>query len=293
MSARAAVTARALATGYCERVKVLGAAAVASARVAAAQYPEDARLRAIAATRAAAFAQIENDSPARMLARPLLTFDNAKTVKGEAQGYRTAILYLAAADYAGVRDMCAHKSAACYVGCLLNAGRAALFITVNAARVRKTWEYDADRVLFGERLKLEVAAAQRFCARHAVTLCVRLNGTSDMDWRAVIGAFPETQFYDYTKNPYRRALTPNYHLTFSRSESAANAIACAETPLNVAVVFGVKRGAPLPSHYMGRPVVDGDLSDLRFLDPDGVVVGLRAKGPAKRDTLGFVVRITD
>jgi hypothetical protein len=28
---------------------------------------------------------------------------------------------------------------------------------------------------------------------------------------------------------------------------------------------------------------------LRFLDPKGVVVGLKAKGKAKKDTTGFVV----
>jgi hypothetical protein len=39
---------------------------------------------------------------------------------------------------------------------------------------------------------------------------------------------------------------------------------------------------------MGRRVINGDESDLRFLDPVGVVVGLKAKGKAKRDTTGFV-----
>jgi hypothetical protein len=36
-------------------------------------------------------------------------------------------------------------------------------------------------------------------------------------------------------------------------------------------------------------VIDGDLSDLRFLDRTGVVVGVRAKGKAKKDVSGFVV----
>jgi hypothetical protein len=39
---------------------------------------------------------------------------------------------------------------------------------------------------------------------------------------------------------------------------------------------------------MGMSVVDGDADDLRFLDGRGVVVGLKAKGPAKKDTSGFV-----
>jgi hypothetical protein len=58
--------------------------------------------------------------------------------------------------------------------------------------------------------------------------------------------------------------------------------------MNVAVVFGVPKSKPLPVGYLGRPVFNGDDSDLRFLDPRGVVVGLYAKGKAKKDTTGFV-----
>jgi hypothetical protein len=59
----------------------------------------------------------------------------------------------------------------------------------------------------------------------------------------------------------------------------------------VAVVFDVKRGKPLPAAFMGASVIDGDMHDLRFLDGyQGAVIGLRAKGPAKKDCSGFVVR---
>jgi len=37
-------------------------------------------------------------------------------------------------------------------------------------------------------------------------------------------------------------------------------------------------------------VVDGTETDLRFLDPQGVIVGLVANGEGKKDTSGFVVR---
>ena len=57
---------------------------------------------------------------------------------------------------------------------------------------------------------------------------------------------------------------------------------------NVATVFGLKKTEPMPDQYMGLPVFNGDESDLRFLDPEGVVVGLYAKGKAKKDTTGFV-----
>jgi hypothetical protein len=58
--------------------------------------------------------------------------------------------------------------------------------------------------------------------------------------------------------------------------------------MNVATVFGIKKTLPMPETYNGRPVFNGDESDLRFLDPKGVIVGLYAKGKAKKDTSGFV-----
>lgn len=59
---------------------------------------------------------------------------------------------------------------------------------------------------------------------------------------------------------------------------------------NVAVVFGTPKGHALPETWHGYRVVDGDVSDLRFLDPPGTVVGLRAKGSAKKNQSTFVVR---
>jgi hypothetical protein len=35
--------------------------------------------------------------------------------------------------------------------------------------------------------------------------------------------------------------------------------------------------------------IDGDDSDVRFIEPHAVVVALYAKGKAKKDTSGFVV----
>ena len=53
-------------------------------------------------------------------------------------------------------------------------------------------------------------------------------------------------------------------------------------------MFGIKKTLPMPEIYEGLSVFNGDDSDLRFLDPKGVVVGLYAKGKAKKDTSGFV-----
>ena len=94
--------------------------------------------------------------------------------------------------------------------------------------------------------------------------------------------FPQVQFYDYTKIPNRRNVPSNYHLTFSRSETNHQDVILSQN--NVAVVFDV-----LPATYLGRTVIDGTETDLRFLDPQNVVVGLKANGKAKQDTSGFTV----
>jgi len=104
--------------------------------------------------------------------------------------------------------------------------------------------------------------------------------------------FPEIQFYDYTKIVKRAyaKLPDNYHLTLSYSEADmeyADSVyqAVLDTGINMAVVFRDK----LPKTFRGLRVIDGDKDDLRFLDPKGVVVGLKAKGAAKRDKSGFVI----
>ena len=92
-------------------------------------------------------------------------------------------------------------------------------------------------------------------------------------------------YYVYSPAP-QITIPSNYHLTFSKSESNDSDVRSAiRNGLNVAVVFD-----KLPETYLGRPVVSGDESDIRINDPKNVIVGLLAKGPAKRDDSGFVVR---
>jgi hypothetical protein len=123
---------------------------------------------------------------------------------------------------------------------------------------------------------------------------VRINGTSDIPKLALWMSteFPEVQFYDYTKCPKPWLRTrANYHVTFSH-DGPNNLQACMDAlqnGVNVAVVFAVRRGQPLPTTWNGYPVIDGDLHDLRFIDAQRVVVGLRAKGPAIGINSPFVV----
>jgi hypothetical protein len=109
-------------------------------------------------------------------------------------------------------------------------------------------------------------------------------------FRNIFSAFPEVQFYDYTKILGRKVSEiSNYHLTFSAADgNDIDVTKAVAQGYNVAVVFGIKKTLPMPEDYVGMPVFNGDDSDLRFLDPKGVVVGLYAKGKAKKDTSGFV-----
>jgi hypothetical protein len=250
----------------------------------------------------------------------LLTVDgNPKTAKGNAAGYVTGILHLAPWKAAGINVCPMAELAGCITGCLNTAGRGGLAAdnrkfaphgvilpdnSVQAARVRKTRFYADDRVGFMDALASDIRALIRLAIKRNAIPAVRLNGTSDIAWENIpVGGksnifelFPDVQFYDYTKLPSRNVdAIPNYHLTASYSEASpafASMVTTKGSHLSWAVVFDVAKGKPMPSEYMGRPVIDGDETDLRFLDPPQCIVGLRAKGAAKRDQSGFVVRLT-
>jgi hypothetical protein len=216
---------------------------------------------------------------------------DAKTVKGEKKGILTGIMYLAPHTLSGVNVCPMAELAGCAAPCLNTAGRGRMS-NVQDARIRKTRFWHEDREGFLSVLRADIRKLVSKAKRLGMTPMVRLNGTSDIRWEVeapeLFEEFSDVQFYDYTKLPNRKDLPANYHLTFSYSGAneryAAFAQVAISNGLNVAVVF---RNA-LPETFLGLPVVSGDESDVRPFDPDGVVVGLTAKGSAKRDTSGFV-----
>ncbi len=231
-----------------------------------------------------------------MADKKLLNVDkNAKTVKGQSKGYMTGILYLAPAKLSG-REVCPFRSEGCTKTCLNTAGQG-VFDTVQKARIERTQNYFADKTAFLARLEKEIEAVIRKAEKSGLIPVFRINGTSDMPALALPLAkrFPDVQFYDYTKIPRPETrILPNYHLTFSLSENNWEMADLAlQAGISVAVVFDTKKGQPLPETWRGYKVIDGDENDLRFLDERGVIVGLRAKGKAKKDDTGFVVRLND
>jgi hypothetical protein len=225
---------------------------------------------------------------------------NAKTTKGESLGYMTYIVYLSPhkANTLG-KNLCSGASLGCIKSCLFSAGLGGVYESIPKARKNKTEYFLHDRHRFMRQLIKEIRSAIKKHGSSAIA--VRLNGTSDIPFENIkvngstlMEIFPDVQFYDYTKvfSRLTKPLPPNYHLTFSMSENPLNKISCITAlsmGFNVAAVFNVKRGQPLPKTYQGYVVVDGDEHDLTFLRPKGCVIGLRAKGKAKRDETGFVI----
>ena len=225
----------------------------------------------------------------------LLSTQNYKTVKGEKYGILTGILYLAPAKLSGF-EVCPKRSEGCTASCLYSAGMGA-FSNVQKARIQKTLFYFGDRPKFLELIKEDIKKLQKQAKKDGQKLAIRLNGTSDLNWMQhdIFSSFPEVQFYDYTKvfNRLTKEIPSNYHLTFSKSENNdSECIQALKLGFNVAVVFDTKKGEALPASWNGFPVYDGDDTDTRFLDPKGgYVIGLRAKGQAKKDISGFVVTL--
>ena len=235
----------------------------------------------------------------------LLNIDqNAKTIKGQKKGYMTGILYLAPANLSGY-EVCPMRSAGCTAGCLNTAGRG-VFSNVQKSRIEKTKQFFNNQTVFMDMLEKNIISLTKRASKNNLKPCVRLNGTSDISWENVGGEFknllnkfPHLQFYDYSKNNIRMerflgGLMPkNYHLTFSLNENnMATALEILKLGGNVAMVFDTKTGKALPKTHLGFKVMDGDLSDLRFLDKQGIIVGLRAKGKARKDTQSGFVQTT-
>lgn len=217
--------------------------------------------------------------------------NDAKTIKGEKYNVLTGIMYLAPANLSGTNLCSMHALARCGDACLNTAGRGAIS-TIQQQRLAKTRFYLDHTDDFIALLHKNIGSLVRKAHRIGAKPMVRLNGTSDIMWERkhpeLFDRWKHVQFYDYTKIPTRRDLPKNYHLTWSYSGVPGYAKylpVALQNGMNVAVVF---RSTP-PESWAGLPVINGDDSDVRPYDPDGVIVGLTAKGPAKRDTTGFVV----
>jgi len=226
----------------------------------------------------------------------LLSTANPKIQKGTAKGYLSFILHLAPADLSG-KEVCPKRTRGCTDACLNTAGRGGMFKrgettnVIQKARIRKTEYFFNDREAFMEDLVTDIMKAVNFARRKGLKPVFRLNGTSDLSWEKyptrygadnIFDQFPTLQFYDYTKVLGRKIKDiPNYHLTFSAADgNDADVQKALAQGMNVTVVYD----------KIPEGVYSADEDDLRFLDPRVGIIGLKAKGRAKKDTTGFVKR---
>ena len=232
----------------------------------------------------------------------LLSTANPKIQKGTKLGYLSFILHLAPADLSG-KNTCPKATEGCKAACLNTAGRGGMFRkgentnTIQKARIRKTQYFYEARDYFMQDLYEDIQKGIKLATKLGLTPVFRLNGTSDLSWekygingKNLFELFPTVQFYDYTKVLGRKVSQyKNYFLIFSKADGNDSDVAEAILQgMNVAAVFD-----KVPEGYMGRPVIDADEHDLRFLDAKGVIAGLKAKGRAKKDYSGFVIRLTE
>lgn len=204
-------------------------------------------------------------------------------------GQKTYCIYLSPANTSGY-NVCPFASKECKAGCLATSGRAKMESdtrhNITSARKTKTCLFAENTDYYMNWLVAEMNAAKALAESQNFEFSARLNGTSDIDFskillngKSIFELFPDVLFYDYTKDSGKFNNMPvNYHLTFSYTgRNGKKATELLSKGYNVAVVFNVGKNKPLPAMYKGYPVIDGDLTDYRPSDPNGVIVGLRWK----------------
>ena len=221
---------------------------------------------------------------------------SAKMIKNKKVGHYTYSLNLSPANTSGY-NVCSHSTPECKSGCLATSGRTAVEIfscknTIQNARIKKTRLFFEEAEFFMSWLIADLKALQIKAKKDGFFVSARLNTISDIDWQYVLvndlnifQIFPEIQFYDYTKNINKFINKPsNYHLTYSFT--GRNWLSCEallEREFNVAIIFNVKHEIDLPLTYNGYKVINGDLTDARFMDEKGCIVGLKFKRIADRE----------
>ena len=204
-----------------------------------------------------------------------------KTIKGTKKGYLTAIIYMAPYKLSG-RNLCAFATPGCIKACLNIAGMG-VFSNVQKARLKRSLFFINHKKDFMLNLIKRITNFIKLSKKRGLIPVIRLNGTSDIpfenikikDNKNIMELFPGVQWYDYTKYPLNKrnkSNLNNYDLTFSLAENNfQDAKQYLDTKTGrVSAVFS----DTIPTTYKGYKVINGDNTDLRFLEPQGVIVGL-------------------
>ena len=226
----------------------------------------------------------------------ILTRSSAKIIKGEKLGYVTGVCYLRSFRKIGSINTCSHaKLANCYKPCLENSGKMSLPIAILAREKRLNLLIENPQAFFSILIS-DIEKIERKAKKMGMGTAYRLNGTSDLEWnrilingKSIFELFPDLIWYDYTKNPKiaetYRAIGLSCTLSWYPKLDTKGVCDHLDQGGNVAIAY---HGRKLPdTQRIGDKlyrVIDGDISDLRFLDDEGVVVGLRYKYATGKDS---------
>jgi len=221
---------------------------------------------------------------------PLINVNSsAKVVKGEKLNVYTGVLYLKPADSVAKQTICpAAGKAGCKAGCLETSGLLGMKIGDNA-KIKRTICYLLETERFGIELRKEI---NKHYKKHSEALTIRLNGTSDIDFSALIASMPYIQFYDYTKIYYRvkNNRLKNYDLTYSGSANndlvikhTARAIRDGKRVVLAMNTAETKGEWKRPQLIGDIPLVDMDETDVRFKDAANAIGTLKRKGSSKTE----------
>ena len=209
--------------------------------------------------------------------------------------------FYGAPSWASLFNTCSMATYGCGTNCLNESGHGQLHMInkgvhcVHVARMTRTLIWFKYRDQFKAKAQREIRALKRKADKLGVPLAIRPNGTTDLRfeklWPELFSDNPDVTLWDYTKDMTRNVdHIPNYSLCYSVHENTSDADIekAFSNGMNCVVVGRLKRTDVKPTSYKGRPTVDGDKHDLRFLDPAGSFVLLFAKGGAYGDATGFV-----
>jgi len=211
---------------------------------------------------------------------------SSKTVKGLKLNTFTGVLYLASHTMVAFKTLCPNAIRnGCHIDCLVSSGMMRMK-KQQLAMISRTLYYLNFRKEFLDQLRLEINKGYK---KYGDTFAVRLNGTSDINWKDIISEFPNVQFYDYSKlrGMIKKNPNKNHHYTFSGSMysdySRKELKQAIDEGLNVAIAFNTKESKKdtlkIPKQlFNNKPLVSFDATDVRFKDKQGSIGYLRRKG---------------
>jgi len=216
----------------------------------------------------------------------LLGIDSSyKVAKGKKLKVVTAIQYLAPDRMVTSNTLCPNAERnGCSDACLKDSGRLGM-MNSQRAMISRTLFYLYMNDNYYRQLRYEIDKAYM---TYGDDLAVRLNGTSDINYKDIIKDYPHIQFYDYTKNRnmMMKNKNKNHHYTFSGSMFSEYSIKelkqAVKDKLNIALAFNTANSKhdklKIPHKLFGVELVSFDETDARFKDDDGSIGYLTRKG---------------